>query len=277
MRYDHNSENKTSCYWNCPPKRPCPSPCPQGQRGKTGRPGPPGPAGPQGLPGETGPQGPAGPQGPQGLTGAAGPQGPQGPPGTQGATGPAGEAATIRIGTVTTGNPGSAAEVTNSGTDQNAVFDFVIPRGEPGTGGTPTEIMTAYSVPPHPGTSETSVVFDRNGTTYGNAISHTAGGTDFTIQEPGFYYVSFHTTISPASGVSFPLPILLHLRENGTSVAGAASQHTFYTTSDTANVSFSQIIQVTSTPVTLDVEGEGGNYIYGNANMAIYKIGEATS
>ena len=43
-----------------------------------------------------------------------------------------GQAATISVGTVTTGQPGSTAEVQNVGTRQDAIFDFVIPRGEQG-------------------------------------------------------------------------------------------------------------------------------------------------
>ena len=47
-----------------------------------------------------------------------------------------GEAATVSVGTVTTGEPGTNASVTNSGDDHNAVFDFVIPRGDTGDPGT---------------------------------------------------------------------------------------------------------------------------------------------
>ena len=47
------------------------------------------------------------------------------------AVGP-GEAATIEVGTVETGEAGTDASVTNSGTEQNAVFDFVIPKGADG-------------------------------------------------------------------------------------------------------------------------------------------------
>lgn len=54
------------------------------------------------------------------------------PPCCPGVAGPAGEAATIEIGTVTTGAPGTPAEVTNSGTSQHAILNFVIPQGEPG-------------------------------------------------------------------------------------------------------------------------------------------------
>ena len=49
--------------------------------------------------------------------------------------GGAGTAATIEVGTVTTGEAGSSAAVTNSGTTSAAVFDFVIPRGDKGEKG----------------------------------------------------------------------------------------------------------------------------------------------
>lgn len=46
-----------------------------------------------------------------------------------------GAAATITIGTTTTGAPGSSASVTNSGTSSAAVFDFTVPRGATGATG----------------------------------------------------------------------------------------------------------------------------------------------
>lgn len=46
--------------------------------------------------------------------------------------GPAGAAATIQVGSVTTLAPGSPATVVNSGTPNNARFDFGIPKGEKG-------------------------------------------------------------------------------------------------------------------------------------------------
>ena len=55
--------------------------------------------------------------------------------GSVGPTGPAGAAATIALGTVTTGAPGSAAQVTNSGTSSAAVLNFTIPQGTPGVAG----------------------------------------------------------------------------------------------------------------------------------------------
>ena len=57
-----------------------------------------------------------------GTTGPTGPTGPQGP-------------VTIEVGTTTTSLPGTDASVTNSGTDENVVLDFVIPQGEAGETG----------------------------------------------------------------------------------------------------------------------------------------------
>lgn len=62
----------------------------------------------------------------------AGPQGPQGEPGTPGA---AGANASVTVGSTTTGAAGSSAAVTNSGTAQNAIFNFTIPQGATGATG----------------------------------------------------------------------------------------------------------------------------------------------
>lgn len=86
----------------------------------------------KGPKGDTGLQGPRGEQGPKGDTGLQGPQGERGLQGLQGATG---AAASIKIGTVTTGAAGSNASVTNSGTASNVVLDFTLPRGEDGADG----------------------------------------------------------------------------------------------------------------------------------------------
>ena len=127
--------------------------------------GPPGPQGDQGDQGDPGLQGNPGPPGAQGLPGAAatiavgstvtGAPGsaatvsnsgsssaatfdfsiPAGVQGTQGATGPIGNAATVAVGTTTTGSPGTNAAVNNSGSSSAAVFNFTIPAGVQGVQG----------------------------------------------------------------------------------------------------------------------------------------------
>ena len=67
--------------------------------------------------------------------------------GPTGPTGPAG-AATITVGTTTTGDPGTSASVTNVGTNQNVVLDFVIPAGSTGpTGATGPQGVTGPTGP----------------------------------------------------------------------------------------------------------------------------------
>lgn len=66
------------------------------------------------------------PRGDKGTSGSAG---------TTGTSGNDGQAATITIGTVTTGLPNSAVSVQNVGTVTNAVFNFSIPKGEQGDAG----------------------------------------------------------------------------------------------------------------------------------------------
>ena len=92
-----------------------------------------------GVMGPTGPTGPTGPSGgPIGPTGATGPTGPTGP---TGATGPQGEAGaagadaetpTISIGTVTTGDPGTQAAASITGTAPNYILNLTIPQGPTG-------------------------------------------------------------------------------------------------------------------------------------------------
>ena len=85
--------------------------------------------GPQGEKGDKGDKGDTGAQGVQGEKGEKGDTGPQGEPGADGA------AATVTVGSVTTGEPDTPASVTNSGTQNAAVLDFVIPQGVKGDKG----------------------------------------------------------------------------------------------------------------------------------------------
>ena len=66
---------------------------------------------------------------PKGDTGSDGANGQDGADGQDGA------AATIAVGSVTTGAAGSSASVTNSGTSSAATFDFTIPKGDTGQAG----------------------------------------------------------------------------------------------------------------------------------------------
>ena len=88
-----------------------------------------------------------------------------GKPGPQGPKGDDGLAATIQIGTVTTGAAGTEAAVTNSGTENAAVFNFTIPKGDPGESGA-GGIATITA-----GTGTSSEVFNKDATNTNAAAS----------------------------------------------------------------------------------------------------------
>lgn len=117
-------------------------------------------------------KGPKGDKGDQGDVGAPGPAGEDstvpGPPGNDGA------AATIEVGQVSTGAAGSAAVVSNVGTDSAAVLDFVIPRGAQGVPGTAGTNGTRW----HFGTGAPATI---PGSVPGDAYLDTADGTVYRL------------------------------------------------------------------------------------------------
>lgn len=70
---------------------------------------------------------------PRGATGVTGPTGPTGATGPTGPTGPTGETPTISIGTVTTGDPGTQAAASITGTAPNYILNLTIPQGPTGS------------------------------------------------------------------------------------------------------------------------------------------------
>ncbi len=151
------------------------------------------------------------------------------------------------------------------------------PTGPTGATGTAdTQLLSAYSTPSAPGTAGNALLFDQNGASSGSGITHTPGSSDFTVADPGIYSVAFHGNLAPASGVNFPLNVILELQQNGTVVPGAVVQHTFHTSPDTATVGFSIPVEVSSTPSTFRVVGEGGNFIYSEVTMTLYKVAETS-
>lgn len=92
-----------------------------------------------------------------------------------------GDAATIEIGTVTATEPGGAPAVTNSGTSQDAVFNFVLPRGQQGPKGDQGEpgqeqiVFAAASA--FPATGDPAMLYVDN--TVSPAIIYTWSGSTY--------------------------------------------------------------------------------------------------
>jgi hypothetical protein len=195
---------------------------PQGIQGIQGIQGPVGPPGPGGPTGGTGPQGPQGPQGPATIAigsvttgtpasvtnsgtsanvildfvippGPTGPQGIPGPTGPTGVAGPAGAAATISVGTVTTGAPGTSVSVTNEGTTAAAILDFVIPQGAAGPAPTGTGLVVVNT-----GVASAKVMS-------GDAAIDTATGIITFTRKPAL--IPFFMYGSLSTGIFFPILI----------------------------------------------------------------------
>ena len=100
--------------------------------------------------------------------------------GADGQDGQDGEAATISVGTVSSG---TIASVTNSGTSSAAVFDFVLPKGDTGnTGATGADGQDGFSptaTVTKSGDTATITITDKNGTTTAN-ISDGAGASSIS-------------------------------------------------------------------------------------------------
>ena len=121
----------------------------------------------------------------------------------QGPQGPAGEAATIQVGTVTTGAAGSSAQVTNSGSSSAAVLDFVIPRGADGTDG-----MDGTDGPQGPaGPNEVSTTTATNITGLikgnGSTVQQAVAGEDYEAAGTAANAVSTHNVSGDAHSALF--------------------------------------------------------------------------
>ena len=100
----------------------------QGPRGEKGEPGA------QGLRGEKGDTGAKGDKGEPGAPGARGEKGEKGDPGREGSPGATGATPRFTV-TAVTGEAGTAASVTQSGTAENPMVEFTIPQGMKGDTG----------------------------------------------------------------------------------------------------------------------------------------------
>ena len=179
----------------------------------------------------------------------------------------------MSVGTVTTGDPGTQAAVTNSGTENNAVLDFTIPQGAAGTT-PPVQLLSAYSTPTQAGTTSTPLVFDRTGVSYGTAAEHTANSPDFTITQPGVYTLAFSGSFAPGNGAAFPLNVGITAQLGGTDIPGASAQHTFQSASDVASLSFTVPFAVTTAPAALQVVGAGTSFLYSDLSATITRNGD---
>ncbi len=89
---------------------------------------------------------------------------------------------TIKVGTVTTGDPSTSASVTNVGTDLNAIFNFVIPKGDKGDkGDSGTSSGGGATLPGF-------VIYNNNIIETTSQILVSGTGTNITVAQTGASY-----------------------------------------------------------------------------------------
>lgn len=140
----------------------------------------------------------------------------QGEKGDKGDPGTPGAAATIAVGTVTTGDPTTPAAVTNAGTENAAVFNFTIPRGEKGDKGDPG---TGYS-------QLTGLYFNRqnDSVTYSDGIAVFVGQFQLTTADGNSTFANGAVTLPIVAGAG----IIIDASEDGRSliIKAAPTQYT---------------------------------------------------
>jgi hypothetical protein len=160
----------------------------------------------------------------------------------------AGAAATVSVGTTTTGEPGTNASVTETGDAQNKTFDFLIPRGADGAAGADGEAGAAATVAV--GT-----------TTTGEA------GTNASVTETGDAQNKTFDFLIPRGAVGAAATVAV-----GTTTTGEAGTNASVTeTGDAQNKTFNFVI-----PRGADGGGGGGGkFVDGtNPSDAVYLAGK---
>ena len=91
-------------------------------------------------------------------------------------------------------------------------------------------------------------VFDTNRIVTGCTVGHAAGTTSFTLNKPGYYYVTFNTTFTTTdTGVA-----TVELRNGGVLIPGATGSETITTAGNTKSISFSTIVRVLPSCPSID-------------------------
>lgn len=105
-------------------------------------------------------------------------------------------ACTVDVGTVTTGAAGTSAAVTNSGTAQQAVFNFTIPRGDTGNGIASVTLVSTV------GKVKTYRITFTDGNTFDFTVTDGTDGTGSGDMEKAVYDTDDNGIVDEAESVS---------------------------------------------------------------------------
>lgn len=194
---------------------------------------------------------------------------PQGEKGENGTNGTPGQAATISIGTVETTDSCENVSVTNSGTEQNAVLNFVIPCAKANE----TNIVTAVNPSEQTTASERKLNFEITSALKGTALSHAAGSGDIVINDTGIYQAVFRAVVTPAAGAALPATEILGIYLNNSAVTGASAVKYFTTDTEAENMSVTAFFNIETLPAVLSIYSSAENFAVTDAAFTVIKIG----
>lgn len=222
-----------------------------------------GPKGDKGAKGDTGERGPQGLQGPKGDKGDTGAQGLKG---DKGAKGDAGTAATITVGTVTTGAAGSSASVVNRGDANNAILDFILPRGADGKGAVITVNGKEPDAAGNVNVANMTGASDSAAGKAGLVPAPAAGKQTSFLRGDGTWVVPTSTTYSAGTGISLSGTTINNSGVRSVVAGSSANQLSVNTNGTTSTITINNVANATSassaTKATQDSAGQQINTTY---------------
>ena len=171
------------------------------------------------------------------------------------------------------GDAGTDARVVNRGNENNAVLDFVIPRGAAGGQGVP-EVLAATDATAQPTAACGAVTFAHTPLASGTAIAHVNGASALVVSQPGVYLVTLNSSVAVNAGTALPASLTLQLSHDGALVCGAVANHTFDTAGEVATMLFSMPVTVARTPSTLQVVASNAGFSLADAAVTVLRLGD---
>ena len=137
-------------------------------------------------------------------------------------------------------------------------------------------MISAYNTSEQTVVENGNLLFSTNRILTGCTVTHEPGTATFSLNRPGYYFVSFMG--DAAATAADPGVIAVQLLSNTTEVPGALSSSNSTGAADTQSLSFSTIVRVTptccpmTTPVTLTLQNTGVEAVFSNVNFTVTKL-----
>ncbi len=111
----------------------------------------------------------------------------------------------------------------------------------------------------------------------GTALSHQNGSPEIVINQPGIYQASFHSTVSTATGEAIPAVLTVSLLLNGATLPGASATHTFSTSEEISNLSFTVPFQADASPTTLTAAPGQSGFPFSGTSLTVVRLGDTAT